>query len=518
MYKLNASHTTHYEFQSERLTEVDGASNSISNTSGDNNKNAHVGNIFQYGIDYLINKKTLINFTGNYEIHTNTSNLSSVSRYVVDDALIYKANLFSDDKGKNRFQNYTLFVKRKFNSEDQKLTLNTNVYFMRRDKDLLQNMEYLSHLNPAQLITKRNISDHNQNNSVNTKLDYTHPFSKLFYAETGVNLYQRTITSNQIINGDSLFFKYNDFRTAYYATLSYNKDRFSAQIGIRCENFYINFYDSIKFNQWNYMPSLSALYNLSKESKIKLLYKEYLSYPRYQLLSPYTYYSGDSMTISSGNPYLKPEKLSNLELNYSYKQKYTFVSVSINYKQKTDLIGIRTRLSDRNVIIEKHDNIAKSDQIGGYLYAQALLLGFIHPGLYFECYHNRFDDSQYNGWSFKSWLSTEFSLPLDLYLNIDASIQGKEFYYDGYYLQNPLIDEVTLGMSILKGKGEISISLLNYFLLDEYQEKRWNSDYLETSSGNTDSKCVLIRFNYFFKKGKQLKNTVRELNMEKDEK
>ncbi len=518
LYKLNASHTTHYEFQSERLTEVDGASNSISNTSGDNNKNAHVGNIFQYGIDYLINKKTLINFTGNYEIHTNTSNLSSVSRYVVDDALIYKANLFSDDKGKNRFQNYTLFVKRKFNSEDQKLTLNTNVYFMRRDKDLLQNMEYLSHLNPAQLITKRNISDHNQNNSVNTKLDYTHPFSKLFYAETGVNLYQRTITSNQIINGDSLFFKYNDFRTAYYATLSYNKDRFSAQIGIRCENFYINFYDSIKFNQWNYMPSLSALYNLSKESKIKLLYKEYLSYPRYQLLSPYTYYSGDSMTISSGNPYLKPEKLSNLELNYSYKQKYTFVSVSINYKQKTDLIGIRTRLSDRNVIIEKHDNIAKSDQIGGYLYAQALLLGFIHPGLYFECYHNRFDDSQYNGWSFKSWLSTEFSLPLDLYLNIDASIQGKEFYYDGYYLQNPLIDEVTLGMSILKGKGEISISLLNYFLLDEYQEKRWNSDYLETSSGNTDSKCVLIRFNYFFKKGKQLKNTVRELNMEKDEK
>lgn len=205
-------------------------------------------------------------------------------------------------------------------------------------------------------------------------------------------------------------------------------------------------------------------------------------------------------------------------MNYSYKQKNTFISFSLNYKQKIDIIGIETALSNKNIIFQKYDNITQSKQFGSYIYTQALILGFIHPSFYFECYYNKFDDKQYDGWSYKSWISTEFSLPLDLYLNIEASIQGKEFYYDGYYQQSPLLDEITLGKSIMKDKGELSISLLNFFLSDNYKEKRWNSEYLENSSGKMDSKCVLIRFNYFLKKGKQLKNTVRELNMEKDEK
>jgi len=518
MYKLNASHSTHSEFQSERLTNINGASNRISDTSGDNNKNVHIGNIFQYGIDYQINKKTLINLTANFEIHKNNSDLSAISQYSINDTLIYKANALNDDNGTNRFQNYTLFFKRKFSGEDQKLTFNTNIYLMERDKDLYQNTEYLYPDNSVQSVSTRNIYDINQNNSVNSKLDYSHPISKLLNAETGINLYQRTITSNQVINTDSLFFKYKDFRTAFYGTITYNKNKFSAQIGIRGENFFINFFDSVKFNQWNYMPSFSALYNLSKASKIKILYKEYLNYPRYQLLSPYTYYSSDSMTISTGNPFLKPEKLRNVEINYSYKKKSTFISFSLNYKQKINLIGIETKLSNENIIFQKYGNITQSKQFGGYFYTQALVLGFVHPSLYFECYYNKFNDKQYNGWSYKSWISTEFSLPLDLYLNIDASIQGKEFDYDGNYVQSPLIDEITLGKSILKDKGELSISLLNFFLSDNYNEKRWNNEYLENTSGKMDSKCILIRFNYFFKKGKPLKNTVRELNMEKDEK
>lgn len=512
LFNIYSTNTTY------RLSNIDNEKYENIGYSANENLSNSLGNIFQYGMDYYINKKTLLNITGNYEIHNYNSTYKNITDYVINEIPDYYTIANTNGDGQNVLQNYTLYFKRKLRKKNEELTVNTNYYLMQKKHISQQNTKFIYFPDSLEALSLINRNTAYKINSINTKIDYSYPITEKLKTEIGVQGYYRDINNNYYIDSKTSFFKYKDFRSAYYGLATYYKDKISFQVGIRAENYNINIYDSIQFNQWNYLPSFSTLYNIDNTNRIKFIISEKLNYPRYQMLAPFTFYSNDSLTISTGNPYLKPEKLINIEFNYSYKKSRTFLSSSIYYRRYNNLIGLNTDLTGGNQLTEKYDNITFSEKFGGYIYFQTLLLKFIQPSVYANLYYHKFTDNKYSGFTYNMWVSTEILLPFDLYLVFDASLMGKELMYNGYSYQSPLIDEITIGKTILKDKGEISFSLINFFLTDESKDVRWNDNYQEEFIFYPNTKCFLIRFNYFFTKGKKIKKVERVLNMERDEK
>jgi hypothetical protein len=237
------------------------------------------------------------------------------------------------------------------------------------------------------------------------------------------------------------------------------------------------------------------------------------------MLSPFISYSTDSLSVSSGNPYLKPEKNTTIELNYTYKKKETFLSPSLYYTYQTDIIGLRPAVTENQTLMEKWDNTFRAQRLGAHLYGQTTILEFIVFGIYLDGWYQAFDDKQYNGWSYQASLELEISLPWDIVLAASATFTGKNMQFNGYEYQSPLIDEISIVKNIFNNHGSIAISVINPFLKDYNSEIRWNHTFREESfAEHPDSFFGMIRFNYFFNKGKKINQPNKELLMEHDEK
>jgi hypothetical protein len=336
-------------FRDERETESGGSIFRYINYSGNLHNYKFTGELFKYGLDFYPWSRTLINFTGSYGKYRNDINENLQNIYLMDDSTLYTAHTYYNSSGTNTLQNYTLYFKQKFGKkdDDNEITCNTNIYNMQKASSLIQQTCF--YYPTDTLSANRTTLSHYSLSSVNTKLDYTFPLYKLFNIGVGGQYYERNIRNLFTVNNITQNFNYYDVRKAFYFTSVFRYKKISAQVGVRCENYRIH-YDTVKFGQLNLMPTLSVMLNFHKKGTIKVTYKNSLTYPDYYNLSPFIYYSNDSLTVSSGSPNLKPEKTNSFELNYSIRRKSKFVSTSLLLKRIDNLIGETTALNGHTLI------------------------------------------------------------------------------------------------------------------------------------------------------------------------
>jgi hypothetical protein len=266
------------------------------------------------------------------------------------------------------------------------------------------------------------------------------------------------------------------------------------------------------------MPSLAVLLDFGKHGSVKLSYKNTLKYPDYYYLNPFVYYSNDSLTVSSGNPVLIPERINSLELNYAVRKKSNFISTSLLLKRMDNTLGETTLLEGGRTLIEKVADVGWETQYGAYLYFQLHLFSWLETSTYFKVYYDDFQNCQYNGFEMRGDLNMDISLPLDINLTLEGTGEGITRQYNGYDYESPVIDEITLSRSFIKNRLMLGCSLINFFLPDNCKENNWDMNYHSYSEWKRPSQFILIRLNYFIKVGRELKNTNRELNMENDQK
>jgi len=290
----------------------------------------------QFGTDFIPNKKTILSFTG----QINLSDFSFLSKQKT----LYQLNE-NENESKNGMnnknislqQNYSLFLKRKL-SKKNTITWNTNIYFLNDTGNsiLFDTSSILSA--PYQSITERNQESEYNQFSINSRFDYEYSFTNSTKLEAGYQFYGRNIFSNIGSEGISYSIKYLDYRNSFYGNFISDFDKFGFQVGLRFENFNIKIYDTLKNDYCRFLPSFSLVYKLAKHHTVKFTYNKRLKYPSVYYLNPYEIYNPDSLSYSSGNPYLLPQTTHIIEVKYTYKRKNLNLSLSMEYNYVNDII------------------------------------------------------------------------------------------------------------------------------------------------------------------------------------
>lgn len=470
----------------------------------------------KYGIDYFINKKNLINFSGNFILADNSNISKSSVENLVNSNRTFNISTNIDNNYNYKLQNYSLFYRHYFNDEGHELSINTNAYFMKRNKIINNKNLYLYSDSTQRISIWKSLTDYNLK-TFRLIADYSYPFSDKLKVELGFNSYLRYIDNSFSVKEINSSFFYDDFRNAFYANINYSIKKWGIQAGLRAENnnVHINS-DSISYFNYFLLPNLSAMFSIGNYQKIKINYARKLNYPYSGMLMPFEYYSADSLSKRQGNPNLKPEVTDNIEFNYSYKKNaYSFISVSLYSRLRSDVIRPQY-ITDGTLTETQLINTAQENNYGIMLQAYSLFFKTFQIGVFNDFFYQSFQDKSYNGFGNKLSLSLDMMLPADLSFGISYTLLGKEYNYQGYNYTYPLLDEIYLDKEIFKGNGELNISIMNAFLPEKELDKTWDDQFYEETHYDFDSFMVMFQFVWSFKSVKAQKTIKKNNLMEQD--
>lgn len=167
-------------------------------------------------------------------------------------------------------------------------------------------------------------------------------------------------TENSVIN--KVNYNYKENTGALYFILSKQFGKLNAELGARME---ISGNDATTdrvvqdTTAWNFFPSLSLNYSLSKDLETNFSYAMKISRPTFQDLNPAIEYI-DSLTYFQGNPELIPEIRHSATIKLVYRK---MASLGISYTRKNNLLAWYALQDPSNPTLTQvtQKNIDKSD-------------------------------------------------------------------------------------------------------------------------------------------------------------
>lgn len=293
-----------------------------------------------FGFDWTINEKNSLSGSLSYNNFGFDANGSLNQTQVItnqDDPSIILSTSSTVNQNYNKFSEHNADVglnyKRTFTKEDQELEVNINSSFGNNhisgaSNQFLQPMDSLFFGTSSENPGKETFTE--------AAVDYTQPLSKSvklgFGGKTGfydiksnseVLMYQPSYEKYAYDSSLSNSLDYNQKVYALYAELSFPVAHLlDARIGSRYERteidaFYSNAGEKAPTPGYNtFVPSIFLLRKLNDDQTLKLNYTQRIERPDYNDLNPYIN-TTDPKNITAGNPYLKPETGSRIELSYN---------------------------------------------------------------------------------------------------------------------------------------------------------------------------------------------------------
>ncbi|MFD2937522.1 TonB-dependent receptor domain-containing protein [Spirosoma flavum] len=212
------------------------------------------------------------------------------------------------------------------------------------------------------------------------KADYSQPVGMLFKLETGLKtaLIQTNNQGNYFtqVNGieqpdyqRSNQFNYRENINALYLNGSRQLGaQWFAQVGLRYENTQYTGHqlgnpvkpDSLFLRHYsNLFPTVFLSYKANEKNQLALSFGRRIDRPVYQDLNPFLSII-DQYSYSTGNPFLRPQFSTNVEVSHNYGG---FLTTTLNYS-KTDGFITETLQQQAGVIIRSVGNVASRDNAG----------------------------------------------------------------------------------------------------------------------------------------------------------
>jgi hypothetical protein len=321
------------------------------------------GHNYRFGSDFFINKNHTLGFilSGNDGI-TDGSRLSNtkignlVTSTLVDSVLIAET---IEDGSNDRFDaniNYQI-------KGENDLFLNFDFNYGTYNNE--QTNEYRNFNTTPELMGQRNNSLNNDAQATGIDI-YTARFDyekNVGIGKLGAGLKTSIVNTdndfefNNVINGVSIQdfgrsseFSYNEIVNAAYAAYDWKKDKWTFNAGLRFEasdtegTLFQMDGDSIVSRQYvDLFPSAGASYQINPLNAVGIAFSRRIDRPNYQNLNPFVYFINER-TISTGDPFLEPQRTTNLQVSHTYK--YAFNTV-LKYSRTEDLM---TRFSEASEI------------------------------------------------------------------------------------------------------------------------------------------------------------------------
>jgi outer membrane receptor protein involved in Fe transport len=194
----------------------------------------------------------------------------------------------------------------------------------------------------SELTIKAIKADYTQQLNADTRLEAGAKASQV-YADNDI---QFTNTREGITTPDlnlSNRFRYDEVITAAYANLNHTfSKQFNLQAGLRGEQTkatgrQIVTSENFERNYYQLFPSAALKYSPTEQNEITMSLSRRINRPSYGQLNPFRFII-DPATSGKGNPNLRPETSYNMEVNYTFKQKYTAgLSYSVTKDPITDV-------------------------------------------------------------------------------------------------------------------------------------------------------------------------------------
>ena len=476
------------------------------------------------GMDLFISKKTTLGFVATGSLSAQRTEVDNTS-YLKNSAGITDSIVHSAGNGKEPWKNGTvnLNFRRQFDSTGRELTSDLDYMHYQADGDQhFTNTSFKTagvKMNETALKASLPIGI----DIYSAKADYTQMLKKSVKLETGLkSSYVTTVNTAGYYNQVAAewkpdYEKTNNFRyseriNAAYINLNKQFKKLGVQTGLRYENTHYQGRqagnpqkeDSAFQRSYNNLfPTVFLSYTASKKNGFGLNIGRRIDRPAYQDLNPFIYFL-DNYTYQSGNPYLKPQFSTTIELSHTFKG---FLTTTLNYSrtkncfmQTFEQAGYATVLSNGNIGLKRNGGIAVSAQVPVQKWWNANLFANYNYDLFTGELHGEQLRKQAGTLMLNANNQFRFAHGWSAELSGFYRTRG----VDGQVMINAL-GQVSAGVSkqVLKNKGSLRFNIRDLFYTQQ-PEGKTNFQQTEVHFRNRpDSRVANITFSYRF--GKPLK-------------
>ena len=279
---------------------------------------------FRVGTNFKLSQKSnlLFNYNGNF-----ANNRSQYNSKITGDVSDYFSS--GTEKSKNNNHELSLQYKTKLDTLGKTLDVISFTNFFDKNPNNISNATGNTFNNSAIDFILLNYY---------FKYDFVFPFKKDFAINTGGKVNNLDIKNNGTYFASSpianqIKFDYSENNLAFYVEATKKIKKFSFTAGLRFEDFKTirkatTITNEIKFNNTNFFPNLSALYEIAPQVKVNSSYSKKIQQPSYSNIDPNNGSNFNLYSESTGNINLKPTFYDNFDFSISALD---FINLGTNY-------------------------------------------------------------------------------------------------------------------------------------------------------------------------------------------
>jgi len=482
------------------------------------------------GFDYYMNDKNSLSLNFNYKPISQSVDMVSHADLSKSGSIENTLRSASTENLKSDEYNVSLFYKRDFKKAIQEFTAEITFYsFISDTRNGFSNTRY--DYSPVTLLDSyvRDESDYNKRNYVSTKLNYVHPIGLTTKLETGYQFYYQNLHYDFMINNEitNNLFKYLEYRNSVYAGITINLKKIGFQTMLRIEDSNIKADSVTSPHYYCLLPSANLQYKFSSSHNIKFTYNRRINRPGIYDMNPYWKISSN-YDISQGNPDLKPEYRDRMQVTYTWNFGSNYFSPHLYYELLSDRIGqrylsIESPIDSNLAIFRKPYNMLTGYEVGGGINA---MLWFVNINARIFKGHFKEFASQSSFIPARDYFS--YSITGYAYAPLTKDKKTTAFLFLSYNGVTMDAQTKTYNMAIygFGAQKQIKDHSLGFFYLlpfsrkIDYQKSETNTPvyFAKNTVGFDVSYYIQLMYSYKFNKGKNVKKSNREANIESDSK
>lgn len=258
--------------------------------------------------------------------------------------------------------------------------------------------------------------------------NYSLPFDSVYVLNLGLNgNFNRYLLDNssQTVSGftpNNL--DYADLRLGGFAEVSRSLKKGNLRLGSRFETSRVSVGSGSPHFYRSILPYVNALYTIDSDNSLKLGYSRRVIRPSTSQLNPLVSVV-DSMTISQGNPHLKPAYRDNVQLTYTLRLPFKKTTINLSpqvfYEYKSGLIQQVVRENTQTGRFESMPaNISNGYEYGGNLSINAQIGPvMVNSNVRYSLFHvdkylDQIDATNRQGWNWNGFVMCP--LPANMHL------------------------------------------------------------------------------------------------------